>query len=86
LQQFVSKFREYKQSQPNNECASDSDDYVDHGFNFFLEKYDRESFHRGWNTFLATIFKSPWWSRAWIRQEYLRSLDAYFLAANDSVH
>ena len=86
LQQFASEFREYKQNQPDNECASDSDDHEDHGENFFLQKYDGESFHCGWDTCVATIFKSPWWSRAWIRQEYLRSPDAYFLAANESAH
>ena len=52
----------------------------------FLQKYDGESFHRGWGTCAATIFKSLWWSRAWIRQEYLRSPDAYFLAVNESAH
>ncbi|KAK0110875.1 hypothetical protein ONS96_002462 [Cadophora gregata f. sp. sojae] len=86
LQQFAHEFREYEQNQPNSECASDSGESEDHGLNFFRENYDGESFHCGWDACVATILKSPWWSRAWIRQEYLRSSDVYFIAANESAH
>jgi hypothetical protein len=84
LQEFASEFLEYEQTQPGK-CSSDSDLNVDHGLNFFLEKWDGDSFHHGWDIFLAKILRSSWWRRAWIRQEFLRSPDAYFLAANEFV-
>jgi hypothetical protein len=37
-------------------------------------------------SFRTNIQESPWWSRAWVRQELLRSNDAYFLASYDSMH
>lgn len=30
-------------------------------------------FHISWNVFMSTFLHSPWWSRAWIRQEFIRS-------------
>jgi hypothetical protein len=83
LQRFSSKFQKYEQSQPSSKAANGS---VAQGYNFFPENFNEESFHYGWDTFLASILKSPWWPRAWIRQEYLRSPDAYFLAAGESMH
>ncbi|PMD28793.1 hypothetical protein L207DRAFT_521110 [Hyaloscypha variabilis F] len=83
LQRFSSKFQKYEQSQPSSEAANGS---VAQGYNSFPENSNEESFHYGWDTFLAVILKSQWWPRAWIRQEYLRSPDAYFLAAGESMH
>ncbi|CAO2650619.1 Nn.00g019110.m01.CDS01 [Neocucurbitaria sp. VM-36] len=86
LSQFSSEFQKYEKSQPDDEWTSDSDGYVEHGASFFLKHFDERSFHFGWDIFLATVLKSSWWRRAWIRQEFLRSPDAYFLAGNESIH
>jgi len=49
-------------------------------------KWEDKSFHLGWDAFLRTFLGSPWWSRAWVRQEFIRSPDAYFLAVYESMH
>lgn len=43
-------------------------------------------FHSGWDGFLATVMLSPWWPRAWIRQEFIKSPNAYFLAGDEIIH
>jgi hypothetical protein len=43
-----------------------------------------KDFHNGWHAFVKTILKSHWWSRAWIRQEFILSPNAVFLAAEES--
>jgi hypothetical protein len=40
-------------------------------------------FHLGWDAFIATILRSPWWSRIWIRQEFFLSVEAYFMTSFD---
>ncbi|KAK1757740.1 heterokaryon incompatibility protein-domain-containing protein [Echria macrotheca] len=47
---------------------------------FFSNNLADEYFHLGWNAFICTFLKSSWWSRAWIRQEFIRSPDAYLMA------
>lgn len=56
------------------------------GFVTFLNIswYD-ESLHNQWNAFVKTVLCSPWWTRAWIRQEFIRAHDAIFLASYESV-
>jgi hypothetical protein len=83
LQQFVTELREKQWVFPYREESGNDSDLR---FNFLLEKWYEEDFHRGCDSFLDTVYKSPWWSRAWIRQEILRSADAYFLAANEFLH
>jgi hypothetical protein len=62
-----------------------SDEYeLPHGV--FKDKWDDESFHLGWNAFISTCLTSSWWSRAWVRQEFIRSPQAYFIAAFQSIH
>jgi hypothetical protein len=40
-------------------------------------------FHLGWDAFIATVLRSPWWSRIWIRQEFFLSVEAYFMTSFD---
>jgi hypothetical protein len=47
---------------------------------------DAGAFHANWNARVATVLKSPWWSRAWIRQEFLLSAYAYFVASYEYMH
>jgi len=86
LQQFSDQFRDYVQIESNNKHMDEFEAGLYHGLNFFRQHYNDKTFHRGWDTFLTTILKSPWWPRAWIRQEYLCSPDAYLLAADESMH
>ena len=86
LSQFSSEFKKCLQSQIEPECTNDTYDIEYHRFRFLLEHFEEKSFHCGWNTFCATVRKSPWWRRAWIRQEFLRSPDAYFLFGNEYIH
>jgi hypothetical protein len=44
-----------------------------------------EDLERGLQSFKRTILRSPWWSRAWVRQELMRSPIAYFLASYESL-
>lgn len=46
----------------------------------------QKRFHLGWNTFIRTVLTSPWWDRAWVRQEFICSPDAHFMAAFESIH
>jgi hypothetical protein len=41
--------------------------------------------HCEWDAFVKTILSSPWWTRAWIRQEFIRAHNAIFLASYESV-
>ncbi|KAF5013715.1 hypothetical protein FDECE_314 [Fusarium decemcellulare] len=38
------------------------------------------------NALCRTVVGSSWWARAWIRQEFICSPDAYFMAAFESLH
>ncbi|KAJ3513186.1 hypothetical protein NM208_g15221 [Fusarium decemcellulare] len=40
----------------------------------------------GANALCRTVVGSSWWARAWIRQEFICSPDAYFMAAFESLH
>ncbi|KAJ3533229.1 hypothetical protein NM208_g8078 [Fusarium decemcellulare] len=40
----------------------------------------------GSNAFLRTVLSSSWWTRAWIRQKFICSPDAYFMATFESIH
>ncbi|KAF4461164.1 hypothetical protein FALBO_12043 [Fusarium albosuccineum] len=40
----------------------------------------------GVNAFCRTVMGSSWWARAWIRQEFICSPNAYFMAAFESLH
>lgn len=51
---------------------------------FLYSNWHYKDFHLGWHAFIRTILNSRWWSRAWIRQEFIRSPKAVFLAANES--
>jgi hypothetical protein len=42
-------------------------------------------FHLGWDAFIATVLRNPWWSRVWIRQEFFLSVQAYFMASFEFV-
>jgi hypothetical protein len=42
-------------------------------------------FHLGWDAFIATVLRSQWWSRVWIRQEFFLSVQAYFMASFEFV-
>jgi hypothetical protein len=42
--------------------------------------------YRGFSAFTRCISDSPWWRRAWVRQEFVRSREAYFLASYDCIH
>ncbi|KAF2819629.1 hypothetical protein CC86DRAFT_460395 [Ophiobolus disseminans] len=60
------------------------------GFEFQLRKYLKlswqdEKLHHAWNAFINTILESQWWARAWVRQEFLRSQHAVFLASRESM-
>jgi hypothetical protein len=44
-----------------------------------------EDLHLGFESFRRTIFQSPWWKRAWVRQELMCSAKAYFLASYESL-
>jgi hypothetical protein len=44
-----------------------------------------EDLQLGFQSFRRTILGSPWWSRAWVRQELMRSHNAYFLASYESL-
>ncbi|KAF5006646.1 hypothetical protein FDECE_6980 [Fusarium decemcellulare] len=49
--------------------------------------WNPKSFHGlGLNAFLKTILMSSWWTRAWIRQEFICPPDAYFMGAFESIH
>jgi hypothetical protein len=48
--------------------------------------FQEKKFHTGLHAFYATVANSQWWSRAWIRQEFLLSDDAYFMAAFEHMH
>lgn len=39
------------------------------------------SFHDGWDVFATVCISSPYWSRAWIRQEFIRPSEAHFMAS-----
>jgi len=47
---------------------------------------DNEDQNHEWDVFFSTVLTSPWWSRAWVRQEFIRSPQAYFLAKFKSIH
>ncbi|KAF4462031.1 heterokaryon incompatibility [Fusarium albosuccineum] len=50
-------------------------------------KPDPRGFHGvGLNAFLETILSSSWWARAWIRQEFICSPNAHFMATFESIH
>ncbi|PZD42043.1 HET domain containing protein [Pyrenophora tritici-repentis] len=55
-----------------------------------VEYYQRMSpirdIHVSWTTFVDTVLNSPWWARAWIRQEFILSPDAYLMASFDYTH
>lgn len=44
-----------------------------------------EESHFGYHAFLSTILSSPYWTRAWVRQEYLRSHRTCFMAQYEIV-
>jgi len=68
---------------------TDSDDDDDYSMSkqkeFFHAHWHEEDFHLGWDAFIRTILTSRWWSRAWVRQEFIRSPKAILLAANESI-
>jgi hypothetical protein len=43
-------------------------------------------FHLGWDGSIVTVLRSPWWSRAWICQEFIPSSQAYFMASFEYMH
>ncbi|OAL44947.1 hypothetical protein IQ07DRAFT_591788 [Pyrenochaeta sp. DS3sAY3a] len=59
---------------------------LDQASKLLLEGYRDANFHNGWGVFLATVVQSPWWPRAWIRQEFIKSQKAYFLAGDEGIH
>ena len=64
----------------------DPEDSVFENKRFFLKNWnDEDEFHYGWHIFLRTILTSRWWARAWVRQEFIRSPKATFLAVNESI-
>jgi hypothetical protein len=61
--------------------------HMEHKKMFELEglRTSDEDLLSGFEVFQRTIAGSHWWSRAWVRQELIRSIDAYFLASHDSL-
>jgi hypothetical protein len=47
--------------------------------------WNDEHLHRSWNALIQTVINSAWFSRAWVRQEFVRSSKAHFLAAEESI-
>jgi len=45
-----------------------------------------DDIHVSWTTFVETVLESPWWSRAWIRQEFILSPNAYLMASFEYIH
>jgi hypothetical protein len=58
---------------------------IDESFKLSGPRPSDEALLSGYQAFIGTIVESDWWSRAWVRQELLRSTDAYFLASHESL-
>jgi hypothetical protein len=74
---------------PMDYCRlSEDEEYDDdaQSKDFFHVNWHDEDFHLGWDAFIRQVLTSPWWSRAWVRQEFIRSPQAYFMAAFESIH
>ena len=67
--------KEYRQSQ----YRVSTHDYLNSSMH-------HETLYPGFRAVIKSISDSPWWKRAWIRQEFVRSREAYFLASYDCVH
>ncbi|KAH7081933.1 heterokaryon incompatibility protein-domain-containing protein [Paraphoma chrysanthemicola] len=44
-----------------------------------------ENLHQGFDAFIQTCLTSPWFKRAWVRQEFFKSREAVFLATFEAV-
>lgn len=60
----------------------DKDDAANDRLKLALEgNWTDKQFHIQWHALIETIFQSCWWSRAWIRQDFIRSPKAHFMAS-----
>jgi hypothetical protein len=72
------------QDEDDDDNEAESDPTLSRQEAFLYNNWPDKDFHLGWHAFIQTILNSRWWSRAWIRQEFIRSPKAVFLAANES--
>lgn len=43
--------------------------------------WQHQDFHDRWHAFVSICISSPYWSRAWVRQEFIRPPEAVFMAS-----